>query len=69
MYRVDFYRRDECCVELITIISIRNKDKKVHTSFFHQMWNIIGYITTGASNQILSSKDECVEYIFRCIIS
>jgi len=45
LYRVDFYHRDECCVELITITSIRNKDKKNHTSFFHQMWHIIGYIT------------------------
>jgi hypothetical protein len=62
---VDFFHRDECCVELITITSIRNKDKKVHTLFFHQMWHNIGYKTTGASNQILSSK----QLTIRCTIS
>jgi len=28
LYRVDFFHHDEYCVELITITSIRNKDKK-----------------------------------------
>jgi len=27
-YRVYYFHCDECCVELITITSIRNKDKK-----------------------------------------